>query len=81
MNISKKKKKNTLSSSSRFALNLVPDKETKAESFLDGLQSRSREKISFLEIKEYTKMVNMATIAEKGIKEAHADYIQKRSMP
>jgi hypothetical protein len=58
-----------------------PYKETKAESLLDGLQPRSREKISFLEIKEYTKMVNMASIAEKGIKEAHADYIQKRSIP
>lgn len=66
---------------SKFAPNLIPNEETKAERFLDGLLLRIREKISFLEIKECTMMVNMTMIADRGIKEAAADYTErKRSM-
>lgn len=66
---------------SKFAPNLIPNEETKAERFLDGLLLRIREKISFLEIKECTMMVNMTMIADRGIKEVTADYTErKRSM-
>jgi len=66
----------------RFALNLVPDEETKTERFQEGLHPRIRDRVACLEIKEFTKLVNVAAIAERG----HQDYVasreqKKRFMP
>jgi hypothetical protein len=38
---------------SRYAPHLIPDEETKAERFRDGLSPQIREKIDFLEITNY----------------------------
>jgi hypothetical protein len=51
----------------RFAANLVPNEETKAERFENGLNPRIREMVIFLEIKDYTKLVEVASLAERGI--------------
>jgi hypothetical protein len=67
---------------SRYAPILIPDDRAKAEKFLDGLSARIKERIAILEIKEYSKAVHTAMIAEQAIKEAVAEYVQKkRSMP
>jgi hypothetical protein len=63
---------------SRFASHLIPYEQTKAEKFCDGLIPHIREKIAILGIKDYFQMVHTANIAEKGIKEAAADYVQKK---
>jgi hypothetical protein len=52
---------------SRYAPHLIPNEETKAERFRDGLTPRIRERIIFLEVTNYFKMVHTATMAEKGI--------------
>jgi hypothetical protein len=66
---------------SRYAPHLILDEQTKAERFHDGLSPRIRERIIFLEITDYVKMVHTATMAKKGIREAAAYYInRKRSM-
>jgi hypothetical protein len=63
---------------SRFALHLIPDEETKAERFRDGLTPQIRERIIFLEVTDYFKMVHTATMAEKGIREVAADYVNRK---
>jgi hypothetical protein len=64
-----------------YAPHLIPDKQTKAERFLGILTPRIKERIAFLDINNYTKMVQTTSIAERGIKEAVADYMnRKRSM-
>jgi hypothetical protein len=54
----------------RFALNLVPDEESRTERVQEGLYPRIRDKVACLEIKDFTKLVNVAVIAERG----HKDY-------
>jgi hypothetical protein len=63
---------------SRYAPHLIPDEQTKAKKFLDGLSPRIKERIAFLEITSYTKMVHTATIAKKGIREAATDYVSRK---
>jgi hypothetical protein len=66
----------------RFALNLILDEETKTKRFLDGLHSRIKERVICLEIKDFTRLVNVALLVEIGLKEAVAAFEQKkRSMP
>jgi hypothetical protein len=64
----------------RFAANLIPDEETKAERFENGLNPRIRERVICLEIKDYARLVEVASLAEKGIQESAAAYeLKKRS--
>ena len=49
----------------RFAINLVPNDESMAERFQEGLLPRIRDKVACLEIKDFNKLVNVAFIAEK----------------
>jgi hypothetical protein len=64
----------------RFAANLIPDEETKAERFENGLNPRIRERVICLEIKEYARLVEVASLAERGIRESAAAYeLKKRS--
>jgi len=58
----------------RFALNLVLDEEKKIESFQKGLHPRIRDRVACLEIKEFTRLVNVATIAGR----IHQDYVATR---
>lgn len=60
----------------RFSLNLVPNEETKAERFQEGLHPRIRDRVACLEIKKFTKLVNVAAIAERG----HRDYVATREL-
>jgi hypothetical protein len=61
-----------------FAPHLIPNKETKAKRFRNGLSPRIRERIDFLKIINYFKMVHSATIVEKGIREAIANYVNRK---
>jgi hypothetical protein len=64
----------------RFAANLIPDEETKAERFENGLNPRIRERVICLEIKDYARLVEVASLAERGIRESAAAYeLKKRS--
>jgi hypothetical protein len=62
----------------RYAPYLIPDEQTKVERFLNSLTPRFKENIAFLDITSYTKMVHTATIAEQGIKEVVADYVNRK---
>jgi hypothetical protein len=57
---------------SRYAPHLIPDEQTKAERFRDGLSPRILERIIFLKVTDYVDMVHTTTIVEKGIREATA---------
>ncbi|XP_062151921.1 uncharacterized protein LOC133860306 [Alnus glutinosa] len=64
----------------RFAANLIPDKETKVERFENGLNPHVRERVICLEIMEYARLVEVASLAERGIRESAAAYeLKKRS--
>jgi hypothetical protein len=56
----------------RFALNLVPDEESRTERFQEGLHPRIKDRVACLEIKDFTKLVNVAAIAERGYKDYEA---------
>jgi hypothetical protein len=58
----------------RFAANLIPGEETKAERF----NSHIRERVICLEIKEYARLVEVASLAEIGIQESATAYELKR---
>jgi hypothetical protein len=57
----------------RFAANLIPEEETKAERFENGLNPRIRERVICLEIKEYARLVEVASLVERGIQESAAE--------
>jgi hypothetical protein len=54
----------------RFALNLVLDEESRTERFQEGMHPRIRDRVTCLKIKDFTKLVNVAAIVERG----HKDY-------
>jgi hypothetical protein len=62
---------------SRYAPHLIPNKETKVERLCDGLSPHIKKRNAFFEITNYFKMVHIATIAEKCIREAFADYVNR----
>jgi hypothetical protein len=62
---------------SRYAPHLIPNEETKAERFRDGLSPQIRERVI---ITDFYKMVHTATIVEKGICEAAADYVNRKRL-
>jgi hypothetical protein len=64
----------------RFAANLIPNEETKAERFENRLNPCIRERVIYLEIKDYARLVEVASLAERGIRESTAAYeLKKRS--
>jgi len=65
---------------SRYALTLVPDEETKAERFRDGLTPRILERIIFLQVTNYTDMVHTTTMAEKGSRIATIDFVSRKRL-
>jgi len=64
----------------RFAANLIPDEESKAERFENGLNPRIKEMVICHEIKDYTKLVEIASLAERGIRESAAGNELKRQV-
>lgn len=65
---------------SKFASILIPNEETKAEKYLYCLQPYIRGKLILFEIKEYSKMVHTAMIAERSMKEVAAFYAQRKRL-
>jgi hypothetical protein len=66
----------------RFGINLIPDEVSKTERFENGLNSRIKERVVCHEIKNYARLVNVASLAERAIRETSAAYEhRKRSMP
>jgi hypothetical protein len=51
---------------SMFDLSLVPDKETKVERFQNGLNPRIKEKVICHKIKDFTELVDVASLAERS---------------
>jgi hypothetical protein len=64
----------------RFAANLISDKELKAERFENGLNPWIKERVICLKIKEYARLVEMASLAKKGIRESVAAYNLKKQL-
>jgi len=62
----------------RFGLNLIPDEESKAERFKNGLNPRIKERVMCHEIKDFVKLVDIASVAERGMRESSAAYELKR---
>jgi hypothetical protein len=62
----------------RFGLNLIPDKESKVERFENGLNPRVKERVMCHEIRNFVKLVDIASIAERGMRESSAAYELKR---
>jgi hypothetical protein len=62
----------------RFALNLIPDEESKAERFENGLNPRVKEWVLCHEIKDYARLVKVESLAKRGIRELAAAYDMKR---
>jgi hypothetical protein len=62
----------------RFAANLIPDEESKAERFEHGLNPSIKERVTCHEIKDYARLVEVASLAERGIRKIAGAYDQKR---
>jgi hypothetical protein len=64
----------------RFAANLIPDEESKAERFENGLNPLIKERVICLEIKVFARLVEVASLAKRGIHESAAAYDLKRRL-
>jgi hypothetical protein len=64
----------------RFAANLIPDEESKAERFENGLNPRIKERVICHEIKDYARLVEVSSLTERGIRESAAAYDLKRRL-
>jgi hypothetical protein len=64
----------------RFAANLIPDEESKAEWFENGLNPHIKERLICLEIKDYARLVEVVSLAERGIRKSIAAYKLKRQL-
>ena len=54
----------------RFGINLILDEVSKMKCFENGLNSRIKERVVCHEIKNYARLVNVASLAERAIREA-----------
>jgi hypothetical protein len=62
----------------RLATNLIPDEESKAECFENGLNPCIKERVICLEIKDYARLVEVALLAKKGIQDSATAYDLKK---
>ena len=66
----------------RFGINLIPNEVSKTERFENDLNSHIKERVVCHEIKNYARLVNVPSLAERAIRETSAAYKhKKRSMP
>jgi hypothetical protein len=65
---------------SSYAPHLIPDEQTKAERFRDGLSPWILEQIIVLKVADYAEMVHVFTVAEEGIREAAANYMNRKRL-
>jgi hypothetical protein len=63
---------------SRYAPYLIPDEETKVEKFRGGLLPQLLERIIFVKVADYSKMVHVTTMAEIEIKTTTVDYMSRK---
>jgi hypothetical protein len=59
---------------SRFGLYLIPTDEKKAKKFERGLNSRIRIMMSCFDIRDFSQLVNNASIYEESLKENAVEY-------
>jgi hypothetical protein len=64
----------------RFAANLIPDEESKAERFKNDLNPQIKERVICLEIKDYARLVEVSSLAKRGIRESAVAYNLKRRL-
>jgi hypothetical protein len=62
----------------RFGINLIPDEVSKTERFENGLNSRIKEMVVCHEIKNYVRLVNVASLIERAIHETSAAYEHRK---
>ena len=62
----------------RFGLYLIPTKEKKAKKFKRGLNSRIRIMMSCFDIKDFSQLVNRASIYEESLNENVAEYADQK---
>jgi len=62
----------------RFAINLIPNEESKAERFEHALNPRIKERVICHEIKDLARLVEVASLAKRGIRESAATYNLER---
>ena len=66
----------------RFGINLILDEVSKMERFENGLNSLIKEKVVCHDIKNYARLVKIASLVERAIRETSVAYEhKKRSMP
>jgi hypothetical protein len=63
---------------SRFGLYLIPTEEKKAKKFERGLNSRIRIMISCFDIRDFSQLVDKASIYEESLKENAAEYADQK---
>jgi len=63
---------------SRFVVNPIPDEESKAERFEHGLNPQIKERVICHEIKDHARLVEVASLAERGIRESAVAYNLER---
>jgi hypothetical protein len=62
----------------RFGQNLILDEESKVEHFENGLNPHIKERVMCHEIRNFVKLVNIASVAERGMRESFTAYKLKR---
>jgi hypothetical protein len=63
---------------SRFSMYLIPNKEKKAKKFEWGLNSHIRIMMSCFMIRDFSQLVDRASIYEESLKENVAKYMDKK---
>ena len=53
---------------SRFASYLIPDEEKKTRKFEEGLNNQINQRVVALQIQNFSKLVDKATLVERGLK-------------
>jgi len=64
----------------RFAANLIPDEESKVERFENCLSPRIKERVICHKINDYARLVEVASLADKGIYKSAVAYDLKRQL-
>jgi hypothetical protein len=62
----------------RFGLNLIPNEESKSERFENDLNPRIKERVMCHVIRNFVKLVDIASVAERGMCESSTTYELKR---
>jgi hypothetical protein len=61
-----------------FGLYLIPTEEKKAKKFKRGLNSHMRIMMSYFDIRDFSQLVDKASIYEESLKENAAEYVDQK---